>query len=603
MKSAIRSALSFLTVLGLATMMLAAPATAGTGLPGIAWSWGSNSGGTLGNGNNTDSNTPVEVLTNGVLAGQSVTQVAAGGSTACAVTAAGGVYCWGDGQSGQFGNGTSGGGLFSNTPIEVDRSGAMSNKSVVQVAVGGSFVCARTSDNSLYCWGNNDFGQLGTGDQTEALTPVAANNGLLAGTEFVELAAGYAYTCAIAVGGDVFCWGNGIYGQLGNGASVNATYPVAVTLNGLIFTKIALGNFTSCAITTDGDAYCWGRNNEGQLGDGTQSVSNVPTPVSTAGVLSGDPVVDIQPGDETTCAATGSGIAVCWGKNNQGQLGNGTTVSSLLPEAVSTSGGLAGKQVTSVGSAYDFGCAANADGSAACWGSNLAGMLGDGTNDDSLTPVAVVRTGQIFQDIVASGYNAYSWSPISTPTITSVTPATGEISPGQTVTITGTGLTGTSVTIGGYACTNVVVISNSELTCTAPAGPVGTVDVVVTGLSGTATLTNAFTYAATAKRCALTIKGARAAKKKLPVGKTVTLVKSSKTGSGCVVQFAKNSTRSLAGRGDTVAAVTIKVVKRTGKVTARANVRGAKAVVRIQAVTNADDLLTDSAIWKRKWQS
>lgn len=595
--------LSVLALLATALVVLNPSRANAESSPEIAWSWGSNSGGTLGDGTDTNSNVPVKVSTSGVLAGKDVTQVATGGGTACAVTSDGGVYCWGDGQQGQFGNGTSGAGTnFSDVPVAVDMSGAMAGKSVVQVGVGGSSVCARTTDGALYCWGDNTFGQLGTGDFTASLVPIATNAGPLSGLDFIEVAAGFAYACAVSTGGDAFCWGNGIYGQLGNGATLTSETPVAVTMGGLSFVSLGLGTFTSCAVTTDDEAYCWGRNNEGQVGDGTiVTPLTVPTAVSTDGILSGEAVVDIQPGDESTCAATASGTAVCWGMNDVGQLGDGTTDPSLVPVQVSATGGLAGKTVNAVSTSYTVSCAANSDGSTACWGTNNYGEFGDGTNISSLTPVAPSTTNQYFQGIVSGSYYTYAWGP-SRPSITSVSPASGVISAGETVTIYGTALSNAAITIGGFPCTNVTEVSATELTCTAPSGPVGGVALVVTTQWGSASLANAFAYPGGA-RCPLTVAGARAAKKQLPMGKTVTLVKRSRTSAGCRIATMTRVTHSATTRGDARAAITVKVAKRTGKVTARAHVRRAKAVIRIQAEPRVGESMSPSRTWKRTYRS
>lgn len=313
-----------------------------------AGTWGQGTGGQLGNDALSSSNTPVVTTNTGALADQVVTKVAAGNVFACAI-ASGKAYCWGQQSNGKLGNGTSTG--TSQVPVAVTSSGVLSGKTLVDISAGGNFACALDTDGKAYCWGG----------------------------------------------------GNTNAGQLGNGANAQATTPVAVTMpSGKAFTSISAGFTHACALTTDSLIYCWGSNTNGQLGTGDTTNVNVPTAVSTSGVLSGKTPTAVSAGALYTCAVA-SGNAYCWGLQTNGKLGNGQTGSGNVtsPAAVDASGVLSGKTLTKIGTsgtsassgAADQGmtCALASGADLYCWGYGLAGRLGNSASLTSATPVAVTQ--------------------------------------------------------------------------------------------------------------------------------------------------------------------------------------------------------------------
>ncbi|WP_298007635.1 MULTISPECIES: hypothetical protein [Anaerolinea] len=195
------------------------------------------------------------------------------------------------------------------------------------------------------------------------------------------IAVGYSHTCGLTDSGGVLCWGNNEYGQLGNGMNEDRATPVAVSgLSGGV-TAITAGYSHTCALTDSGGVLCWGNNEYGQLGDGT-TLGRL-TPVGVSGLSSG--VIAIAAGGYHTCALKNSGGVVCWGDNWNGQLGDGTKEDRLTPVAVS---GLSGG-VTAIAAGYSHSCAQKNSGGVVCWGSNAFGQLGDGTTLERLTPVGV----------------------------------------------------------------------------------------------------------------------------------------------------------------------------------------------------------------------
>jgi len=333
--------------------------------------WGSNGDGELGNGTNgvtAHSNTPVDVvgLSSGVVA------ISAGAFYTCAVTSAGAAKCWGYNNSGQLGNGTYN---SSNTPVDV--SGLSSG--VVAISANAAHTCAVTSAGAAKCWGNNNFGALGNGTTTYSNTPVDVS-GLSSGV--AAIAVGYYYSCALTSTGAVKCWGGNSNGSLGNGTTTNSATPVNVSGLSSGVVAISAGAGHTCAVTSAGAAKCWGDNLFGGLGNGTNlNYSN--TPVDVTGLSSG--VVAISAGDDHTCAVTSAGAAKCWGYNSFGGLGNGTTTNSATP--VDVTGLSSGVVTISAGSRHT--CALTSAGALKCWGNSGNGELGNGTYGSAYTPVVV----------------------------------------------------------------------------------------------------------------------------------------------------------------------------------------------------------------------
>jgi len=365
---------------------------------GGASCWGNNGNGQLGRGNTTSSNQPVAVLTTGVLAGKSVAHIAAGNNNACAVTSDGGAYCWGYNGYGQLGNGNT---TDSNRPVAVLTNGALAGKSVVHIAAGESHTCAATSDGGAYCWGYNRYGELGTGKYPNPPWPLSIlDTGALAGKVVTQVSAAIgSHACAVTSDGGAYCWGSNSYGQLGTGNTKDSTVPVAVltsgALEGKFVNQISVGESHTCAVTNDGAAYCWGYNAYGQLGRGNNTNYSQPTAVLTTGVLAGKTVAQIAAGRLHTCVATSDGGAYCWGYNGYGQMGNGNNTDSNKPASVLTSGALAGKSVAHITAGYHYTCAVTSDDRAYCWGDNGYGQLGKGDTNNISVPTAVLTSGAL----------------------------------------------------------------------------------------------------------------------------------------------------------------------------------------------------------------
>lgn len=294
---------------------------------------------------------------------QPYTQIATGEYHTCALLDSGGVHCWGDNFRGQLGNGMSGNGQESPEPVRV-----AGLNTAVHIAAGTSHNCAALRDGRVQCWGYNFRGQLGNGGTTQSSTPVLVGTV----TDAIAVAAGGDHSCALRQGGGIKCWGYNGDGELGHGGSdFYLTSPVDVA--GITTaTAISARHLHTCALLASNTVKCWGRNSDGQLGDGTY-VSPRRTPVDVQSLTN---VSQIAAGWLHTCAALVSGGVVCWGSNTYGMLGTGnTTASNTWVNAYPTL-----TSVTAIAAGEQHSCAVRqAAGRIECWGYNGNGRLGYGT--------------------------------------------------------------------------------------------------------------------------------------------------------------------------------------------------------------------------------
>jgi alpha-tubulin suppressor-like RCC1 family protein len=332
---------------------------------GGARCWGDNSAGGLGDGTRTASGTPVAVagLEGGVQA------IAAGDRYSCALTASGGVKCWGYNEFGQLGDGST-----TDRPRPVDVVGLASGVSAI--AARGEHTCA-LNGGRVKCWGANVNGQLGDGTTTNRPTPVDVVG---ISSRVVAIATGGEHTCAITDGSGVKCWGWNGTGQLGIGSTTDSSHPTDVVGLGSDVSAIATGGRHTCALMAAGVVKCWGYDEFGQLGDGTTTDSPIPVDVA---VLTGSASA-IATGGNLTCALKPDSVVTCWGLDVTGQLPDGATFGRK------TSVDVAGlPPVTSVVAGFYHVCAITRDGGVVCWGGNDTGQLGNGTTSDTATPVEV----------------------------------------------------------------------------------------------------------------------------------------------------------------------------------------------------------------------
>lgn len=281
-----------------------------------------------------------------------------------------------------------------------------------QVAAGGFHSLALANDGKIYAWGSNDYGQLGDGTITEQHESVQVQGP--AGVKFTQIAGGLYYSVALGDDGNTYAWGENNYGQLGDGTNTDRHEPVRVQVPpGVTFTQIAAGNHHSLALGNDGNVYAWGANNDSELGDGTTVDRNVPVLVQ---VPVGVAFTQVASGGQHSLALGDDGNAYAWGRNYDGELGNGTTTNQAVPVLVQVPVGVTFTQISG-GTLQST--ALGDDGNTYSWGANFAGQLGDGTNIGRDRPVLVqvpaavlftqLEGGQFFSLALGDDGNTYAW--------------------------------------------------------------------------------------------------------------------------------------------------------------------------------------------------
>ena len=312
----------------------------------------------------------------------SFASISAGDLHTCGLTVEGATYCWGALLSFEIG-------INARTSRPVAVPGGME---VASVFAGAFHTCGLTSGGTAYCWGSGTNGQLGDGTDVSRATPAPVAGGLT----FSSLTAAY-HTCGLTTGGEAYCWGRNVFGELGDGSNTRRVLPTRV-LGGLTFSALSAGSYDhTCGLTPAGEAYCWGRNDQGELGNGSTQNSAVPFPVRSPPAFA-----SITAGGYHTCGLTATGNAYCWGAIFT--LGNANGQPSTLPRAVE--GGLT---FTALSAGIEHTCGLVIDGSLYCWGRNGDGQIGDGTTTDRFLPTRV--SGAIaFSSVSAGGWHTCAQS-------------------------------------------------------------------------------------------------------------------------------------------------------------------------------------------------
>lgn len=400
--------------------------------------WGLNSLGQLGDGTTTQRVDPVQVLNL-----NKVTAIATGGYYTCALinnSGATSVWCWGHNNFGQLGNGNI---TNSSSPVQVLVSSGVPLTGVKAISTGGYHTCAVLDNNTIKCWGKDMQGQLGNGtmDSNPHSYPIQVPSF----TDVKSISTGMNHTCAVKNNNTAYCWGVGGSQQLGNGYNADKSTPQQVKKSSINSNQacqnsanyleevesIDAGTSHTCAVVNSGGsktAYCWGLNSKGPIGDGNSGAASY-TMCATQQVLTsaGGPVLsgvesitvgggnnaDTGPGH--TCAVVNSGgsrTVWCWGSNSYGQLGNGATDTNAHPypiQVLTSAGGsaLTDAESISISAGYIFyNCARLSNNTIWCWGYNSYGQLGNGGISDSNKPLPVISPSLKLYDTYYDDFNA-----------------------------------------------------------------------------------------------------------------------------------------------------------------------------------------------------
>ncbi|MCB0219885.1 MAG: VCBS repeat-containing protein, partial [Chrysiogenetes bacterium] len=327
--------------------------------------------------------------------------IGTGFSTTCLVDAMGDGYCTGsDNVSGTLGNGNPIADV--QQPDPVDTTNVTGTGRWLKIDPGSTVSCGLTIEHDAYCWGNAAL--VGdNGGPNPAPEPQAVATGPIGGsTKFADIQVGNGSICGLMVDGDAYCWGLDNNNELGNGpGTATLDIPSAVDTTNVVgsgkFKKIAIGTDHGCAISREGDAYCWGSNANDRLGDGSGTNQDIPVQVDTTNIGAGSTeFVDIAPGGSQTCGLMSDGVVYCWGNDTPGALGNGAgTNSETTPTTPVDTGAITGyKDFREIEAGNQFTCGILADGRSYCWGADGNGELGNDpafSNADS--PVKVDVTG------------------------------------------------------------------------------------------------------------------------------------------------------------------------------------------------------------------
>jgi alpha-tubulin suppressor-like RCC1 family protein len=341
--------------------------------------WGDGASGQLGDGSTTDSSVPVAV--------QGLTEassIATGDAHSCAALVSGRVDCWGNGGSGQLGDRS-----HRNSPLPVEVRGI---RTAIAVSAGDQFSCALLANGRVRCWGSDYDGELGDGSTSEQ--PKSVPSFVRGLSSAVAISSAGSHSCALLANRHIKCWGSDPYGQLGYDAPQAITIrgvsgAVAVAAGGGAISENIAENDSefTCAIVRYGRILCWGDNRSGQLGS-TQKIRASPSPIHVAGLTG---ATHLAAGVQHVCAIL-SGKVSCWGDNRAGELGDGSSrPTSTATEVVGVT------EATAIAAGGNFGsahtCTLLANSSVECWGDNGFGQLGDGITTPAREPVPVLLGG------------------------------------------------------------------------------------------------------------------------------------------------------------------------------------------------------------------
>jgi len=373
---------------------------------GRVFVWGQNNWGQIGDNTTTNRNSPQDITENFNLEeGEIITFINLGSLYSAAITSSGRVFTWGgDNDAGQLGNGTL---VDSHVPTEITGNFNLEvGEIVTTINLGYSHSAAITSEGRIFTWGQNNFGQLGDDSTDDKYIPTDITNQFTLNSDekFIDLSLGTYHSTVITSAGRIFTWGYNEYGSLGDGTYDDKYIPIDITSQFQLeaddlIKKISTKWYLSSAVTSSGRVFTWGFNDNYQLGNGTTDNLNVPTEITNAFNLGEDNIYSISMGVYHTLATTSSGKLFGWGRNSEGQLGDGSTVAKNIPTmiefisddflTVKRNSLPVSEEITKVSLGEGHSAIITSSGNLYIWGSNYRGLLGDGTTIDKHEPINI----------------------------------------------------------------------------------------------------------------------------------------------------------------------------------------------------------------------
>jgi uncharacterized repeat protein (TIGR02543 family) len=347
---------------------------------GRVFTWGDNSDGQLGNGNNLYRDKPVEITSSfDLMQNDKIVSVSVGTYHSAALSSTGRVFTWGGNSMGQLGDGTF---IDKNLPIEITNSfGLLSNDKVTLISLGNNHSSVLSLSGRVFTWGLNYLEQLGNGGRSgeKYSTPgeITRFFNFTNNDRIISLSFGGNHSSAISNFGRVFMWGMGRYGQIGHGFNNESRSMIDITEKFNLFggdkiISISLNTFSSSAISSAGRVFTWGYNGWGQLGDGSLINKNLPVDItSNFNLDNGDKIRSISLGHNHSSALSSSGRIFMWGANGKGQLGDGTVTSKTIPTEITLEFNLgATEKITTLAMNY-FSSVITSEGRVFVWGGNF----------------------------------------------------------------------------------------------------------------------------------------------------------------------------------------------------------------------------------------
>lgn len=374
--------------------------------------WGINVYGQLGDGTVVDKYKPLDITSKfNLYDGEVIEQISLGGYHSSAVTSLGRIFTWGFNVHGQLGDGTSSNRL---TPVDITAKFNLSlGETISEVNLGAYFSSAITSSGRIFTWGQNTYCQIADGTVTDRYLPVdiTAKFTFNTGEVITQMVLGTYHAAVLTSEGRLFTWGGNTYGQLGDGTNTIKSAPFNITANfglgvGETIVQISLGEFHSAAITSLGRIFTFGFNQDGELGDGTLDYKLLPTDITSQFTLNvGEIINQVSLGDYHSSAITSEGRLFTWGKNTNGQLGDGTIVNSSVPINITAQFSLAvGETITSACHGASHSSAIISNGKMFTWGNNSNGQLGYVSASDVLVPTIVPFKNAFSSETVVYNY-------------------------------------------------------------------------------------------------------------------------------------------------------------------------------------------------------
>ena len=359
---------------------------------GRVYAWGNNSNNELGDGTTIGRRTPTLISFTGLQVGETIQKTSAGLIHSLALTTNGRVYAWGNNSSSQLGDGST---TNRSSPTLINFSGLLSGETIQTVIAGQLHSLAVTTTGRVYAWGNGSSGQLGNGSTSNSSSPTLVNfTGLLSGETIQQVSGGAYHSISVTTSGRIYAWGFNGNGELGDGTTINQSSPKLISLTGLqvgeTVQMVVAGSYHSLALTTNNRIYTWGANGYGQLASGNFLNRITPTVIAFTGLQGGETIQQISAGNFHFLVLTSTGRLFKWGSNGDGQLGNGSTNIGLnSPTLIEFSGLQSGETLQHVGAGAYHSFAGTSNGRLFVWGNNGSGQLGDNTIIRRTTPTLI----------------------------------------------------------------------------------------------------------------------------------------------------------------------------------------------------------------------